>query len=1752
MLRLGSARLDSQTIAAGFLISKNSQNLDKEMLIRAAVLSWCLLASVTVYAQEPDTYRERIRTASVVTPLASAQFGENYDLYKGELSFNQEDLRLSGNGPDIVVGRTFSVNGGQDIVGPSGFGDWEISIPRLTTKSADGQNWKSGSSYDRCTSSGGLPPNASIFRSQDWWNGVQFTDGSGVTRDLLRRSSQNTSAPGAATSTFVTLTKDQWQFSCLLQTANGEPGQGFLGLAPDGTKYWFDWLVTSDGYTTLNSEGLNGQWYTAKIYKAMLLVTRIEDRFGNFVTYAYDGKRIASITGSDGRSVTFSWNSAGTVSNISAGGRTWGYEWNGASLKKMTYPDGTSTSFSLSPLNSLQTAAPTTDCNSTITESSILDNLPSSSVVTGSITLNSGLKGEFVMGQRLRGRSNVPFSCITAAAGQIDHSLISPYFITNSLVSRKYTGPGVQATWSYQYSAAAPGWSTCASCTRTAAAYETAPDGVVSSYTYSTEWGAFEGKLLSAVTSAAGGGVLRTVAYTYAAADAGPYPSVVGRVPGLLSTTSNQLPSETLTPARVTTVTQDGDTFTSTVNSFDAFAKPLSVTRSSSLGLSTTDTYEYENNTIKWVLGQVRKVTNTGTGLVSSEATYNTDALPVARSAFGRLLHTYTYNANGTLASFSDGASYATKTTNWYRGIPRTMTFADNSAQTAEVNDWGWITSITDALGNKTCYAYDAMGRVSQVTYPSEATTGVCDSSAWSPTTLVFEPVSGTEYGLPGGHWRQTVATGAGNRVTYFDAMWQPLLVREFDAGNVTGTQRFTRFTYDANGQPTFASYPSTSSSPTTGTWTGYDALGRTTSVSIDSDSGPLSTLTTYLSGHRTQTTDPRGLQTTTSFQAYDQPSYDRPTLIVAPEDTRTTINRDVFGKPRSITRSNGDGSVAVTRSYVYQADQQLCKTLEPESGATAYGYDAAGNMTRSAMGLDLQAYGSLSDCQQASAWSSGRVVTRTFDARNRLKTLSFPDGRGDQLWNYAADGLVDQVTTYNATNADTVVNGYSYNHRRLLVSEDMTQAGADTVSMDYGYDANGNLAMHLYPSGLSVAYTPNALGQPTKASAYAKGVSYYPNGAIKQFTYGNGIVHAMTQDGRQLPTRSTDGAVMDMGYGFDADGNVASITDYVDGRQTRSMTYDGLNRLLTTQSVMFGGDNKAAFSYDALDNLKTFKVGTAVNYRYAYNGKQQLETVNDASSGTGLIGIGYDLQGNVINRNGQLFDFDYGNRLRQATNKESYRYDANGRRVLNDSPTQGKIFSLYDQGGVLRRQQDQRTGKTSEYIYLGGSLVARVINAQALPVPTTSVPASSSTGLYTVTWTPTSGTTGYEVQEKVGSAGSWTGIYNGTGTTYTASGKANGAYSYRSRACLYANCSAWSNEATVAVLLVPTSAPSITSPATAVNGNFTVTWGSVSNTTAYKLEQQIGSGTWGEIYSGTDQSKAFTAMAAGSYGYRVRACSSSGCGGYSATTLTTAVYAPGAPAAPTVPGTATSSSYAVSWSAVSGATEYRLEESANGGTWTQVSASSSTSYAASGRASGSYAYRLQACNAAGCSGYSATSTVTVTLAPTVAPTVSAPASSSTGSYSVSWGAVGGATGYELRENSSLIYSGAGNSTSIGGKGNGSYQYTARACNSSGCGPWSAALTTAVNLIPIPAMPSTVTLTIEELGGKPVMLNYSIQWSAVSGAVSYEVQRSTQSGTSQIVYAGGNTVYYFHSTISYLVQVRACNATGCSAWKTAQ
>ena len=738
-----------------------------------------------------------------------------------------------------------------------------------------------------------------------------------------------------------------------------------------------------------------------------------------------------------------------------------------------------------------------------------------------------------------------------------------------------------------------------------------------------------------------------------------------------------------------------------------------------------TETIKYADDTNLWVLGQVEQTWTDGEQ--TSRTVYGWKAMPTQVYGFAdQLKQTIDYDRTslvdtgqlGTVKTVADGRNNVTTVTNWKRGIPQNIAFADTRYLTASVNNNGWLDWVEDENRSRTCYSYDTMGRLASVTYPKEdGVTGVCAiNSPWAQTTQSFAPSAIGRYGLPAGYWIQIVDTGKGRKVRHFDALWRPVLEEQFDnTDNPTAlaTRSMVVKRYDAAGQLAFQSYPvasltTISDASLKGVWTDYDALGRVTSSTQDSELDLLPTVTEYLSGFKVKVTSPKLQSTTTSFMAFDEPTLDWPVLMEHPESTYTHISRDLYGKPTKIRRSNSvsttGGTLAVDRTYSYNSKQELCASTEPETGTTLMGYDAAGNLSWSAAGL---AAGTACDATGTSAAVVARKAARTYDARNRLSTLSFPDGLGNQLWTYTANGKPGVLTAYNAaSNGEPVVTTYTYNRRGLLTFERLVNSMLDWP-YEYKYNANGHLASNDW-HGISVAYAPNQLGQPTQAGPYATNVQYFPNGAVKQFTYGNGIVHTLTQNARQLPARSVDGSVLDLAYVYDKNANVASITDATTGaRQSRTMTYDNLDRLTQAVGASFG---TADYGYNVLDDIIRLKVTGGNKPRdHIYNydvTTRRLGSITNWVGGATVVGLSYDVQGNLDNKNGVDHNFDYGNRLRDVVGKGSYMYDAHGRRV-RDTVNGVAAHSQYLMSGQLAFSTDSRTGKVREHIYLGDDPVA-------------------------------------------------------------------------------------------------------------------------------------------------------------------------------------------------------------------------------------------------------------------------------------------------------------------------------------------------------------------------------------------------------------------------------------------------------------
>lgn len=1316
---------------------------------------WAVLAVVAggAWAQEagdPDSshgpweqYGKHIQTRSVIGKLGPDLFGDEVNLYNGGLSFSITDISVPGNSSlPVELKRTFTVSDKPgNYVHDLPMADWDLDLPRVS--GIFGTTWHA----NRCSSAHPPPavtvPGGTTYEAMDYWQGTHaHMPGGGE----LLAANGGTSQP-ANGQNYRWLTPAFTYFSCLPSIRNGG-GEGFLAITADGTRYWFDWMaqhyetpLSSPATAVPNPHVMNRR-------RHVLYATRVEDRFGNWVTYSFSNAatvpvRLVAIDASDGRRISLAYNTQGQVASATASGRTWSYGYAYPSsfkptLTTVTLPDVSRWLIDFASLSDgeIQYAVdPPRACGAT---RNVLDGGG-----IGVVTHPSGARGEFEVRPRRHGRSNVPKHCINWEFTPLnDPTNDVAYFVrdywTLSLVRKSIFGPALnKLEWNYSLGslgtfAAGTGpicnTPNCAdpvclsdTCAGRVTTTVTGPGGKWLRYRFGNSYRYDEGKLLSVEIGTGPGSILQTETTVYELGQSGqPFPTPIG---SSLRARGDGFSAEHLRPRKRHTIHRDGTNFLWEATAFDQFARPTHVTRSSSLGYSRSEQTGYHDHLGAWVLGQVAWVYHPNSNSYPEQTVYDpSTALPTHRYSFGRLTERIVYHDSGAQSGLPwqiyDGSNVKRTTLgNYHRGIPRSIVYHDGSSESATVNDHGEITGITSPVGFTTGYEYDLLGRIRRIIHPAG------DDVAWSDTFHDFEQVTVPEYGIDTGHWRHTVRTGNARTVTYLDGLWRPVLTRTFDAGNESATRRMVVRRFDHANREIFASYPRRTidaiNARVPGNATEYDALGRPTRVRADSELGVLSTDYAYLPGFQTRTTDPRGHQVTTAYQAYDQPATDWPVALSLPEGQHTSVSRDPWGKPTAITRSGWYSGQfqSLTRRFVYDPQQRLCKNFDPESGWKVIDYDASGNVAWTASGQSL---GSLSDCQRGSVAASERS-TRSYDSRNRLTFVDHPAGTDDVGFSYYPDGALHTTTTPTSTWT------YTYNRRRMLRTETL---GADGHSLTVvrTYDANGHPSSLGYPDGSVVASAPNALGEPGQAGSYAVSTSYHPSGVIAGFVYGNSVVHSTSLNLRLLPESIRDTRFnwsqpkLDYRHVYDANANLIGRLDGSDGPdETRSMQYDGLNRLAATDAPGLLGT--AGYSYDVLDNLRSVNYGGFLRapelHTYGYDSLNRLNQIHMTNgSASVVLPYGYDGRGNVTSRSilsegsaqPHTHTFDRANRMLAsvvAGQSENYAYDGHGRRTIVQR-TGGKSIQFYGRDGrfLYERRAD---GVGVKHIYLGGRLVASV-----------------------------------------------------------------------------------------------------------------------------------------------------------------------------------------------------------------------------------------------------------------------------------------------------------------------------------------------------------------------------------------------------------------------------------------------------------
>ncbi len=413
------------------------------------------------------------------------------------------------------------------------------------------------------------------------------------------------------------------------------------------------------------------------------------------------------------------------------------------------------------------------------------------------------------------------------------------------------------------------------------------------------------------------------------------------------------------------------------------------------------------------------------------------------------------------------------------------------------------------------------------------------------------------------------------------------------------------------------------------------------------------------------------------------------------------------------------------------------------------------------------------------------------------------------------------------------------------------------------------------------------------------------------------------------------------------------------------------------------------------------------------------------------------------------------------------------------------------------------------------------------------------------VAWLSVSGVTGYEVRYRIIGTSSWTTTTLSATTTYTINGLASCSdYEVQVQAICNGAGSGFSASSTFTTDISSVASVNVSNVST---NSADVSWTGSNNATSYDIRyREVGTTSWTTTTasSGSSTSNLTGLSACTSYEVQIQAV----CGGTNSGFSSSSNFNTGGGSVSTNNvSNVTASSVDVSWSSVSGVTDYEVRYREVGtSSWTNATISA-TNYTINGLAPCSdYEVQVQAiCNGSG-SGFTASSTFSTSISAIPASLAANNVTAST--TNISWSSVSGVTGYEIRYQevgsstwTTVTVGSTVTSTSLSAlNGCTDYEVQIQAlCGGTGSGfSNSSTFTTAIATIN-----SLTFLNVDYTSA-------TVDWVGLGNATDYEIRYRTSGSSTWMNMVLGSTVTTANLTglngcTSYDVEVQAfCNTTG--------
>jgi len=611
---------------------------------------------------------------------------------------------------------------------------------------------------------------------------------------------------------------------------------------------------------------------------------------------------------------------------------------------------------------------------------------------------------------------------------------------------------------------------------------------------------------------------------------------------------------------------------------------------------------------------------------------------------------------------------------------------------TVTYDPWGQIVSIVNPRGYATVYQYDAMGRTSRITYPSddEPAAFKAFSFDYSTNTQVVTDENGNtaeeSYDLADKLLRRIQVAGSATIVTQWWYDGYGNLVAERDGEGRTTLHGYNELGLETKKtlpQETFYEGREAVYSPKLTTT--YDRAGHKTGELLSLSSGD-QTVSYVVDGMgrtiRTERayTDYSG-QTAIASTAVELAFYDENGNKTEIIDANNSGLAKADRKSKAYAYSSRDKMMKETdesgnvKRYEYDLDDHQAAVTDPRGNVTAY----SGDFTMKQYYDDLgRLY--LAELPKDSGQTEKPRVSLSYDLRGNLVSRTEADG-GITTYQYSArDKAINEerkgttstgstVTMTTQRTYDKVGNETSITDSRNQTTQEAYDALNRLIQVtypegnteEYGYDNVGNRTRETNGNGHSIVRSFDSRGKEVSsrdASGYTTRTLYNGRGDRTYHRDANGNVTIWTYDERGLPVKETDATGAERRYSYDA---AERLTDSTDPRGTStSIAYTATNLPETFTRVNGSLSEATTNRYDEAGQLY--------------------------STSRGGVTLSYNMPGSTYTPNAYGNVHDLGRTVSGETYTVHYDYDQMNRVTAITSPDGTTVPYLYDTLGRLER----------------------------------------------------------------------------------------------------------------------------------------------------------------------------------------------------------------------------------------------------------------------------------------------------------------------------------------------------------------------------------------------------------------------------------------------------------------------------------